>query len=229
MRSRGHTQFIAVTPAGGLTSIVHVARPRQAGCWSSPSRRCRMWRPAGCWRRRTGSASGTRPARESRAATLADLPLGESPLWSVREITASADSVAAVLPAWSAFSEVDLTARGLGFEAARKALVPSGDPWDARQAAMARYSRTGFEAAAVTAIAALMAAIRVPRRDRRVAELRFGHPYAVVDHRHGTATATADRQDACADDRTACRSSQPGSASLRHHRRCTVWIRRPSR
>jgi hypothetical protein len=106
------------------------------------------------------------------------LPVGESPLWSVREVTASADSVAAVLPAWSAFSDVDLTAPGLGFEAARNALVPSGDPWQARQAAMARYSRTGFEAAAVSAIGIALA-MRVPGKRREVV-LRFGHPYAVV-------------------------------------------------
>ncbi len=44
---------------------------------------------------------------------------------------------------------------------------------------MARYSRTGFEAAAVTVLAGL-AAYAAPRAVRRVAELRFGHPYAVV-------------------------------------------------
>jgi hypothetical protein len=106
------------------------------------------------------------------------LPLGESPLWIVREVTASADSLAAVLPAWSASSDLDLTAPGLGFEAVRNALVPAGDPWQARQAAMARYSRTGFEAAAVSAIGVALA-MRVPGKRREVV-LRFGHPYAVV-------------------------------------------------
>jgi hypothetical protein len=83
-----------------------------------------------------------------------------------------------VLPAWSASSDHDLTDPALGFAAASSALLPGRGPWDARQAAMARYSRTGFEAAAVTAVAVAMAA-RVPAR-RREAELRFGHPYAVV-------------------------------------------------
>jgi hypothetical protein len=45
---------------------------------------------------------------------------------------------------------------------------------------MARYSRTGFEAAAATAVAAALA-MRVPRQGLvRTAELRFGHPYAAV-------------------------------------------------
>jgi hypothetical protein len=57
-------------------------------------------------------------------------------------------------------------------------MVPGPDPWDAMQAAMARYSRTGFEAAAVTGMVASMAA-HLPARHRH-AELRFGHPYAVV-------------------------------------------------
>jgi len=43
---------------------------------------------------------------------------------------------------------------------------------------MARYSRTGFEAAAVSAIAVALA-MRVPGKRREVI-LRFGHPYAVV-------------------------------------------------
>jgi hypothetical protein len=43
---------------------------------------------------------------------------------------------------------------------------------------MARYSRTGFEAAAVTAIAIELAALVSGRR--REAELRFAHPYAAV-------------------------------------------------
>ncbi|MGB6457296.1 MAG: hypothetical protein WBH47_22735, partial [Streptosporangiaceae bacterium] len=95
----------------------------------------------------------------------------------------------AVLPAWSASSQHDLTDPALGFAAAVRGLGHGAEPWDARQAAMARYSRTGFEAAAVTAMVAAVAA-RIPAR-HRVAVLRFGHPYAVV------AVATnpaADRQ-----------------------------------
>jgi hypothetical protein len=57
---------------------------------------------------------------------------------------------------------------------------------------MARYSRTGFEAAAVTAMAARVAA-RIPAR-HRVAELRFAHPYAVVAIATDPAVPPADRE-----------------------------------
>ena len=67
---------------------------------------------------------------------------------------------------------------GFGFDAAGHA-IGGGDRWDARQAVTANYSRTGFEAAAVTAIAARMA-MRPRQLTARVAELRFAHPYAVV-------------------------------------------------
>ncbi len=56
--------------------------------------------------------------------------------------------------------------------------MPGAARWDAKQAAMARYSRTGFEAAAVTGVAVATAAM-LPAT-RREAELRFAHPYAVV-------------------------------------------------
>jgi len=119
-------------------------------------------------------ATGTRVERRA----LADLQLGEGPLWELREEMAGADSCSAVLPAWSASSRLDLTDPALGFLAAKRGLVPAQDPWEATQAAMARYSRIGFEAAAVTGMA-VMAAALVPARHRH-AELRFGHPYAVV-------------------------------------------------
>ena len=84
-----------------------------------------------------------------------------------------------MLPAWSARSEHNLDYPDLGFAAVAAALAP-GDPWQARQSAMARYGRVGFEAAAVSAVAAAMA-MTVPRQGLiRTAELRFGHPYAVV-------------------------------------------------
>ncbi|MBX9638658.1 MAG: hypothetical protein K2X97_02675 [Mycobacteriaceae bacterium] len=62
-----------------------------------------------------------------------------------------------VLPAWSASSNHDLTAdRGLGFGAVGRALaqaLPAAPDVQARQSAVARYNRWGFEAAAVTAVA----------------------------------------------------------------------------
>jgi len=172
----GHTQYIAGTPdagdvivhvaiAGGGLQVVSVAAGPQVPDSSVL---------AAAHRLAIAQATGGRiPRRE-----LSDLPLGNTPLWRLREVSAQADTCSAVLPAWSASSDHDLTDPALGFAAASSALLPGRGPWDARQAAMARYSRTGFEAAAVTAVAVAMAA-RVPAR-RREAELRFGHPYAVV-------------------------------------------------
>lgn len=119
--------------------------------------------------------------------SLFDLPLGDGPhgdgsLWTVRESASSSGDTelcTAVLPAWSASSTHDLTDPAYGFAAAA-GVLGKGDPWEARQAAMARYSRTGFEAAAVTAVAVMLSA-RLPSKGRqRTAELRFGRPYAVV-------------------------------------------------
>jgi len=51
----------------------------------------------------------------------------------------------------------------------------------AKQAAVAKYTRVGFEAAAVTAMMMMAAGVPMLREGRRrTAELRFGHPYAVV-------------------------------------------------
>lgn len=113
--------------------------------------------------------------------SLFDLPLGDGPLWSIREEQASGGSIErlrAVLPAWSATDTLDLSDTRLGFDAAGHA-IGGGDRWDARQAVTANYSRTGFEAAAVTAIMSRMA-MRPRQRTARLAELRFAHPYAVV-------------------------------------------------
>ncbi|MBO0824048.1 MAG: hypothetical protein J2P27_09340, partial [Actinobacteria bacterium] len=172
----GHRQFIAATPdtgdvivhsavaAGGLLVVSVAAQP---GVESG-----RVLSAAQAIGHRLATGSGV----EQR--DLGSLPLGESQLWVMREVVASADSCTAVLPAWSASSEHDLTNPELGFAAASRALVADGGPWDAKQKAMARYSRTGFEAAAVTAMA-IRAAAHIPGQ-RRHAELRFGHPYAVV-------------------------------------------------
>lgn len=123
--------------------------------------------------------------------SLFDLPLGETPRWTIREEpveTTVADGreeeYDTVLPAWSALSQHDLSLPGLGFDEAadvlRRSFDLSGGPFAARQAAVARYSRTGFEAAAVTGLG--FAVSRPMRRSgqRRTAEIRFVHPYAVV-------------------------------------------------
>ncbi|MFJ8828621.1 hypothetical protein [Micromonospora aurantiaca] len=121
--------------------------------------------------------------------SLYDLPLDETPLWTVREEpfqTYAADArlerTTAVLPCWSARSRHDLTAPGFGFDAAARAfgelLGLTGPGFDAAQSAVARFGRYGFEAAAVTGSFTVTSA--PPERVARIAELRFGHPYAVV-------------------------------------------------
>jgi hypothetical protein len=188
----GHEQFVAATRAAGDVAV-HAAWARDGLLVTSVAAAPGV--PAGdvlaaAYELAPALATGRSVARRS----LFDLPLGEGPLWSVSETTAPIQSGAAreerctaALPAWTARSEHDLRDPELGFEAAARALAP-GDRWEARQAAMASYTRVGFEAAAVTALAvALAAAIHVPRTGLvRTAELRFGHPFAVV-------AVTADR------------------------------------
>ncbi|MEV4617307.1 hypothetical protein AB0J74_01160 [Asanoa sp. NPDC049573] len=134
-------------------------------------------------------ASATRGTVDRRS--LFDLPLGEGPLWTITEeqVRTAAprgreEVHRAVLPAWSVFSRHDLNRPDLGIPAAATAAkhalgIPDG--WhEASQVAMARYTRLGFEAAAVSA---MMAGVSMPIPQdglRRTAELRFGHPYAVV-------------------------------------------------
>ncbi|MFF5180473.1 hypothetical protein ACFY2Q_20805 [Micromonospora sp. NPDC000316] len=130
--------------------------------------------------------------------SLFDLPLGDAPLWTIREEqvrTRARDGReerhSAVLPCWSARSEHDLTAEALGFPAATaalaRALAQPTQGFEARQVAMARYDRYGFEAAAVTGMFGTVSL--PPEGVARTAELRFGHPYAVV------AVATERRPD----------------------------------
>ena len=132
--------------------------------------------------------------------SLFDLPLGDGPVWSIGEQQADTtaphgreEQVICVLPAWSAQTDLDLRDdEALGFATAARALAEALElgqwRYDARQAAMARYSAVGFEAAAVTGLAVAMSA-RVSRPGRRrVATVRFAHPFAVV------AAAFDDRQ-----------------------------------
>jgi hypothetical protein len=176
-----HRQFIAITPEAGDVAV-HLARARDGLLVASVAADAGV--PSAdvlAAAQRIGDAAAVGIAIPQRP--LADLPLGEAPLWRVREERIpdgdGADAFTAVLPAWSARSQLDLTDPALGFGAAAEALAGPG-PWTAAQAAMARYSRTGFEAAAVTSLAHFASA-RVPRPGvRRAADLRFAHPYAVV-------------------------------------------------
>jgi hypothetical protein len=125
------------------------------------------------------------------AVSLFELPLGDGPLWTITERPAPATAAdgrterySACLPAWSANSEHDLRDAILGFATAAAVLAQllGLDEWrfEAKQAAMARYTRVGFEAAAVTGLAVRSAAVRSRDGICRDAQLRFAHPYAVV-------------------------------------------------
>jgi hypothetical protein len=177
----GHRQFIAVTPEAGDVAV-HLARARGGLLVASVAADASVAKAdvlAVAQRLGCACAVGADVPRRP----LAELPLGEAPLWLLREEPAAdgggADAVTAVLPAWSARSMIALDDPALGFGAAAAALA-GPDPWTAAQSAMARYSRTGFEAAAVTSMFA-STSMRRPRPGvRRAAELRFAHPYAVV-------------------------------------------------
>jgi hypothetical protein len=151
----------------------------------------------------------TSEARERASVhrlSLFDLPLGTGPLWSLREEPAQnvkthdgrTEQVVSVLPGWSATTDVELLGdEGLGFDEAAVIVAGTIDMdhfvYQARQVCTARYSAVGFEAAAVTGLAVMVSAGRPGVR--RIAEVRFAHPYAVVaavsddDRRRGSGAA----------------------------------------
>jgi hypothetical protein len=183
-RVPGHDQFIAITEAAGEVAV-HAASARDGLVVVSVAAAPTV--PAAdvlsaAYDLATALAAGARLARRS----LFDLPAGEGPAWTITEEEAVTSApggreerCAALLPAWSARSTHQLTDPRLGFAAVRHALDPI-DPWQARQAAMARYTRIGFEAGAVTGLAVALSAVAQRPGVRRTAQLRFGHPYAVV-------------------------------------------------
>jgi hypothetical protein len=190
-RVPGHDQFIAATDTAGEVAV-HAASARDGLMVVSVAAAPQV--PAAdvlsaAYDLATALATGRPLTRRS----LFDLPLGDGAAWTItqEQVDTTApdgkeERCAAVLPAWSARTSHPLTDPRLGFATVRHALDPV-DPWQATQAAMARYSRTGFEAAAVTALAIAASAPKRRPGIRRTAELRFGHPFAVV------AVTTGDR------------------------------------
>lgn len=124
---------------------------------------------------------------------LSDLPLGAQELWTIteRDGIAGGEHYRAELPAWEAHSRHGLLEDvGTGFPAAVRTvdgLLGGSGPADAVQVALARYTRVGFEAAAVTGLARAASAMAHRPGRERTAALHFAHPYAVV------ATATTPR------------------------------------
>lgn len=186
---RGHRQFVAVTERAGDVAV-HLGAARDGLLVTSVAASPDVPAAdvlAAAYELAYASATGGTVRRRS----LFDLPLGDCPLWTITERPTRTkapdgreESCTAVLPAWSASSRHRLDAPELGFPSAARALAGllglPGYEFAAGQSAVARYHRVGFEAAAVTAV---LVALSLPvLRDGvvRVAELRFGHPYAVV-------------------------------------------------
>lgn len=179
-----HDQFIAATDAAGEVAV-HAASARGGLLVVSVAAAPEV--PAAdvmsaAYHVGTALAAGRPLARRS----LFDLPLGEASAWTISEERAQTtapggreEQCTAVLPAWSAHNTHQLADPQLGFATVRHALDPI-DPWEARQAAMARYSQAGFEAGAVTALGIQLSLPAWRPGVRRIAELRFGHPFAVV-------------------------------------------------
>lgn len=136
-------------------------------------------------------AAAHRVARgEGRVVPVADLPDGSGPVWTVveREWLSPEephDTSEALLPAWQSETRVDLVEAPAGMDEARRALegllpVLVGGDAAAVQQCVARCTRTGFEAAAVTALMMRASAAPVPRGTVRHATARFARPFAVV-------------------------------------------------
>jgi hypothetical protein len=130
------------------------------------------------------------------ACSLYDLPLGTGHSWQITEQEvptyvkeAPMERIAgAALPAWSVRADLDLRrsprfATAPALETLRRLIgAERDDPCEATQAAVASFTRFGFEAAAVTALGIRASAARLPvqRTPQRTAVLRFDHPYAAV-------------------------------------------------
>jgi hypothetical protein len=187
----GHTQFIAATERAGdvavhtadvrwqedaglsVTSVIAAADVPMEDVLSEAQR--------------LGVAAVTEAPVDRRS--LFDLPSGPSPLWTITEEEAPVQGgreevFRAVLPAWSARSEHDIDRPELGLPASARALAAllGRDRLEhqAKQAVAARFSRVGFEAAAVSAQMVHLSMTLRREGLRRTAQLRFKHPYAVV-------------------------------------------------
>ncbi|MDQ2852305.1 MAG: hypothetical protein M3Y49_16550 [Actinomycetota bacterium] len=102
-----------------------------------------------------------------------------------QEAAEQGEQVDALLPAWHATSKHDLlTEPPLEFGAlgpALQQLAGTTGPIEAAQSAVARYTRRGFEAAAITHYGIAASGRRPkPAGLYRSATLRFAHPHAVV-------------------------------------------------
>jgi len=128
--------------------------------------------------------------------SLFDLPLGEGHSWEITErevatFTAgerSEEIEGAVLAAWSVRGDLDLKTGGFGIEPALDALLgrigpsPLGDESVAVQSALASYTPTGFEAAAMSILSLRVGSLALPMEKglERRARLIFDHPFPAI-------------------------------------------------
>jgi hypothetical protein len=152
----GHSAFVAETRAAGRVGV-HAARSDDGLDVISVVAEPSVPAPA------VIAAAHEVAAGDGPEVALSALPLGEDHAWTLTERDAGPSREEqeerryALLPAWHAETELNLAGPALGFDAAAEALIallPPGDyDWDAVQSAVAKYTREGFEAAAITALA----------------------------------------------------------------------------
>lgn len=129
-------------------------------------------------------------ARPLSRRSLFDLPLGESSQWTLTESerheAGDREQYHVMLPAWSAMSTHALLRMPLGMSDAAAAIDAlcdePGGLVQAVQVAVARYHRTGFEAASVSGFgrSRFLRELSGPRGRLRRATLTYRHPFAVV-------------------------------------------------
>lgn len=127
--------------------------------------------------------------------SLFELPLGDGHSWTIEEhptLTVHpgdrVERIAGVsLPAWKIESETNLLGEGFAtvpaLETMRQLIGPlPGDQTSAVQAAVASFTRFGFEAAAITGSIIASSGRATPEEPgiERTAVLRFDHPYAAL-------------------------------------------------
>ena len=182
-------QLVAETEAGGL---VAVAAPPSSSALDVFSVIAAPDVPAGRVDEAAHQVAAMLAGDEGSARRVPVEELTDGHAWSVTERretrsgSAEQEEWQTYLPAWSAKSDHDLrNAPGMAevFETLSGFARPEDQPvsFEARQTAVAAYTRTGFKAAAVTAVG--MRAAGMPDFHevlvRRV-ELRFDRPYAVL-------------------------------------------------
>jgi hypothetical protein len=141
-------------------------------------------------------ASFARHGAPVNACSLFELPLGDGHSWQIEEHEARTFRpgqrveriVGTSLPAWATRSQIDLQSSELFGSApafttlGRLIDATDDDLCEALQAAIASFTRYGFEAAAITVFVRATSLRRAPDQTgiERTATLRFDHPYAAL-------------------------------------------------